>query len=439
MIRRLLILACLFPGSPTPEATAQTLLSLPDAIARAREHNLDARGAALAEAEAGHRAEQARAGYFPRVDLAETWQRGDQPVFVFSSLLAQRDFAAENFAIQALNYPSATDNFRLALMVEQALFDPAVGPRTKAAGIGHQMATLDRTRLAQDLAVAVTEAYGRVIAASALRDAAAAAVEAADADLHVARDRRDAGRVTDADVLQMDVHIARARERHIRAGADEQVARATLNQLIGEPLDAIFALDHTPDAAVAAGELASLETEAVANRMDIKLAGLRTQLAEAAIADAKAGFLPTVAAQGGWEANGGEWTDRASSWVVGVSARVNLFQGFADRARLAEARQLAERSAIERTKAETAARLEVRTASARLEAARASADVGRAAASQARESRRIIRDRYEAGLADVTALLRAAEAVTEAEARETSSRVDVLTAAAALSRALGRR
>jgi outer membrane protein len=438
MIRRLLIFACLWLGGLPSPAAAQSFLSLPDAIARARAHNLDARAAAMAESEAGHRAEQARAGYFPRVDLAETWQRGDQPVFVFSSLLAQRDFAADNFAIDALNHPPATDNFRLALMVEQALFDPVVGPRSKAAGIGHQMATLDRTRLAQDLAVSVTETYGRVLAAGAIRGAAAAAVEAAEADLRVARDRRDAGRVTDADVLQVEVHIARARERQIRATADEHIARATLNHLLGEPLDSHLTLDPAPDAAVTAGEPMALEAEAVASRADVRLAGLREQLAEASISSAKAGFLPTVAAQGGWEANGGEWTDRASSWVVGVSARINLFQGLADRAKLAESRQLAERRAVEREKAETTARLEVRTATARLDAARAASEVGRAAASQARESRRIIRDRYEAGLADVTALLRAAEAVTEAEARETASRVDVLTAAAALSRALGR-
>jgi outer membrane protein TolC len=438
MIRRLLILAGLALAAWPAQGLAQTPLTLPEAIGRARQHNLDARAAALAESEAAHRVTGARAGYFPKIDLAETWQRGDQPVFVFSSLLAQRDFAAANFAIDSLNHPHPTDNFRLALMVEQALFDPAVGARTRSAGIGHQMATLDRSRLSQDLAVAVTGAYGRVLSAAATRAAALAAVDAAEADLRVARDRRDAGRVTDADVLRVEVHIAQARERHIRAVADEHIARAGLNQLLGEPLDTTFALDPAPEAVIAQGDPESLEAEALASRTDVKSAGLREQLAEAAVSAAKAGFLPTIAAQGGWEANGGEWTDRASSWVVGVTARINLFQGFADRARLAESRQLAERRAIERERVETAARLDVRTARARLDAARAAAEVGRAAASQARESRRIVRDRYEAGLADIAALLGAAEAVTDAEARETASRMETLTAAAALSRALGR-
>jgi outer membrane protein TolC len=117
---------------------------------------------------------------------------------------------------------------------------------------------------------------------------------------------------------------------------------------------------------------------------------------------------------------------------------VNLFHGFADKARLIEARELVARRAIERDKAETLARLDVRIAIARLEAARASEAVGRAAADQARESRRIIRDRYESGLTDAGMLLRAADAEQQADARRIAARVGVLTATAALQRATGR-
>jgi hypothetical protein len=73
---------------------------------------------------------QARAGYWPKVDVAESWQRGNQPVFVFSSLLAQRQFTAADFALGALNHPDALDNFRLSVMVEQSLFDGG-GPITQ--------------------------------------------------------------------------------------------------------------------------------------------------------------------------------------------------------------------------------------------------------------------------------------------------------------------
>jgi outer membrane protein TolC len=183
---------------------------------------------------------------------------------------------------------------------------------------------------------------------------------------------------------------------------------------------------------------AALETEALANRPDLQIAALHEQLASASRDAARAAFLPQVSAQAGWEFNGAQWDSRASGWLVGAVARVNLFQGLADRARLTEATEQGKRRALEREKAQNAVRLEVRTAVARLDEARAREAAGRASAAQARESQRIIRDRYESGLADVVALLRTAEAVQEANARQTAARVDVLIASAALDRALGK-
>ena len=111
----------------------------------------------------------------------------------------------------------------------------------------------------------------------------------------------------------------------------------------------------------------------------------------------------------------------------------------AAQARRAEAADRAARHALERDKAETAARVDVHVAVARLDAARASEAVGRDAVAQAHESRRIIRDRYEAGLTDVTSLLRSAEAEARAEAQQVAAQVAVVTASADLQRALGRR
>jgi outer membrane protein TolC len=80
----------------------------------------------------------------------------------------------------------------------------------------------------------------------------------------------------------------------------------------------------------------------------------------------------------------------------------------------------------------------VQIAVARLESARASEAVGRAAADQARESRRIIRDRYASGLTDAATLLRSADAEQQADAQQIAARVNVLTATATLQRATGR-
>jgi len=77
------------------------------------------------------------------------------------------------------------------------------------------------------------------------------------------------------------------------------------------------------------------------------------------------------------------------------------------------------------------------TALRRLQAANARRSAGVAAVDQARESQRMTRDRFEAGLATVTDVLRASSAVVEAESQRVSAAVDAMVSEATLRRALG--
>jgi outer membrane protein len=268
--------------------------------------------------------------------------------------------------------------------------------------------------------------------------AAAAAADAAQQDLTRATDRRDAGLATEADVLMVTVHLSATKERQIQAAADLDVARARLNHLMGEPLDRRFVLapvDNAPDApAITPAD----ETAAIVARPDVRLALSAERLAQSGISAAKAAFAPQVVARGGAEWNGAAFDDRAGGWVFGAEVRMNLFRGFADRARLAQAEATAEERRIARAAVEDRARLDVRAASAGLMAARARVELSRAAVAAARESQRINRDRYENGLADITSVLRAAQAVLDAEAQAVAAESDRATYHARLEAALGR-
>lgn len=414
-------------------AAGQPPLTLDEAIARARDASSAARIAAVGEREAAARVAQARAGYLPQVDLTEGWQRGDQPVFVFSSLLAQRRFAEASFAIDALNHPSPVDNHRASLIVHQLVWDG--GAREAAlrqAAFGRELAAISRERTAADLAVRVTALYGAVLAHEAEARAAGAAVKAAEADLARARDRRDAGLVTEADVLALDVHRARMEERRIAARSDAAVARTRLNEIIGAPLDAVFVLQP------ATGGAAPVEGADVSGRPEFRAAALEERIAGEELRAARAAFLPRIGLVGGWEWNGAQFTDRASAWLVGAEVTVNVFRGGADRARAAEAAAAQARAALERERVQRALLVEVEEARARLEAAQAREAVARASVAQARESERIIRDRYENGLEEISALLRASEALLASEAAVTAAQADVLLRSAELRRAAGR-
>lgn len=420
-------------------ARAQAPLTLDDAIARGLRQNPAVVGARAAERESAERARQSRAGWFPRIDVSEAWQRGNQPVFVFGSLLAQRQFTAANFAVDALNHPNPVSNYRTGITVEQVLFDGVRTPSaTRAAEIAREIAESGSRDVASSIGIAVTEAFGHVLMAQARRRAADSAVAAADEDVLRAERRRDAGMGTDADVLALKVHQAQVRERQISAASQETIGRARLNEAMGEPLDVRFELQPPAPNSAMVPPLAELEADALRTRPDVFRAAAQERLAHEAITAARAGYYPQAALQGVYEFNGGTFGEQVSSWTVGAVVRWNIFGGFADAAKVGEARAASERARADRERQEASACVDVRVAVAQLEESRAREEVGRSAVAQARESQRIIRDRYDAGLAPVNDLLRSALALLDAESQHASATVDVLVGAAMLERARGR-
>jgi outer membrane protein TolC len=437
-VRRSALLAWLAVLAVLPvTSAAQTRLTLDEAMVRARSDTPEARALAAASGEADARVRVARSGFFPRIDVSETVQRGNQPVFVFSSLLSQRRFTEANFAIPALNDPAPITNTRTAVALQQPVFDAGLTRlAVQAARLGREMATVERERAGQDLAVRAAEAYVRVLQLEAANRASAAAVAAADSDLQRARARRDAGVVTEADALMVEVHAADMRQRHISNEGDLAVARIQLAEAVGLPLSEPIELAPVSTATRSVDE--SLIATALDTRWEGRAADLREQLAANAHRSARAQYLPTFGVEAGWELNGSTFADQRSSWVVGAQVQMNLFRGFADAARAAEARYAIDRASAERERIARSIEVEVRAAIAQLTAARARQDAGRAALTQARESQRIIRDRYESGLAGVTDVLRAAEATLDAESRATAADTDVILRTVALDRALGR-
>ena len=419
---------------------AQTPLTLQDAMRMAADRAPAARALTSATEGADARVQAARAGYFPRVDLVESAQRGNQPVYVFSSLLSHRQFTVGDFDIRALNEPAALTSTQTAFSVDLPVFD---GGRTRLAvriaQTDRDIAQLERTRGLSDLRLAAAQAFVQVLQLEATDRAIASSVAAAGSDLDRARVRRDAGLATDADVLAMQVHLADVEQRQTKTRGALRVARLQLNEVLGVPLDEPFALvvPAPPDATPAHTD-AALVQAALQARPEKQQAELRVARAENAAASARAGFLPVVSAQGAWTLAGERFGDQRAGWLVGAQVRLNLFSGFADRAHLAEARAAQRGAEADREQASRRIEVDVRAAMARLETARAAEAAGRAALQEASASQRIIRDRYDTGLATITDVLRASEAVLDAESRETAARMDVILQSVALDRAVGK-
>jgi outer membrane protein TolC len=419
-------------------ASAQSPLTLEEAMKRAQSETVDARALASTIAEADARVQRAQSGFWPRVDLIETVQRGNNPVFAFSSLLSQRQFTAANFAIPSLNHPDPVTNTRTAIGIDQPIFDAGLTTLgVKAARLGRDVAVSARESAEQDLAFRAAQAFVRVLQLEATVRATDAAVTAAESDHHRARDRRDVGLVTEADVLAVNVHLADMLQRQIAARGDLSVARMQLAEAIGVALTESLTLVRPPTPSRPA-DADALVREALVSHPHRREADLKIQLADNSRRTARAALLPTVGLQGGWEFNGATLSEQQSSWVVGAEIRMNLFRGFADRARMGEASHAQVRATAEHERVVRRIEVDVRAALAQLATARAREEAGRASLTQARESQRIIRDRYDSGLATVTDVLRAAEATLDAESRATVAEMDVILQSVALDRALGR-
>jgi len=422
-------------------AIAQEPLTVDAAVQAAITHNASLRAVRAGVDEAVARTTQARSGLFPRLSVTEAWQRGDEPVFVFGSLLSSRQFAGSNFAIDALNHPDPVGFFRTTFGVEQLIYD---GGRQRAvavsASLGRDIAAASVDQATAGIALQTTQTFGRLLASDAAKRAADAGLESARQDLVRAENRRDAGRATDADVLSLAVHVADLQQRTIQANSESAVARAELNRLMGAPVDAplVAAAPPPPARPPSSADITALLAEADAARPEIKRAAAAARVAEKTQTQATAALIPQIAAQAAYDVSGTQFSRRAGAWIVGGQIRWTFSTGGAELAGRKAAAAAIARAAADSDDARAAVHVEVIRAVGGLESARAREAVGRAAADQARESQRIIRDRFEQGLAGVNEVLRASTAVLEAEASRTAAIVDLMVADAMLRRAVGR-
>lgn len=184
--------------------------------------------------------------------------------------------------------------------------------------------------------------------------------------------------------------------------------------------------------------------EVRANRPEHKSLLFRITAAEERVAAASAGSRPVVTAMGGYDLARPNprifpiqerWKP---SWDIGINVRWSLFDGGRVQAETAEA--AANRRAVEARLRDFDAgvEVEVRQRIAELESAAAAIEAAGAGFRAAMEARRVIAERFSAGVATNTDVLTAQTALLQAELDLTRARANGALAVARLERAFGR-
>ena len=423
----------------TPEAAAE-VLTLERAIDIALDSNreLKAADARVGAAEAG--VGEARAARLPHAELAGIYQTTNNPVYVFSNLLGQSNFRAENFALDALNEPDSLSNWKSQLTLSQPLW---TGGRIKyglqAANRGHDAELSAREATRQQVVHRVIESYTGAVLARRELEVAREALETVRAHVKLTRDLEEGGLVCESDRLQAEVRESEVRELVIRAESGVEISAAALNLAMGRDLALPVSLPDAIELETAPEpDLAELVAQAGGNRPDLRSAKERGKAAQSMLSLARADRWPKVGLNAGYEANAEDFfgTD-GDNYSVMVGLRFNLFDGFATRARVERAREQArEADEMQELLAQSIA-LEVRRSFYELRAAAQRLEQARRSVELAARSHDIIQDRYREGLTILPELLDGETALTRARLREVAARRDVLVARATLDLATG--
>ena len=420
---------------------AQDALTLRDAVNLALRENKAVSAAAETTLAAQARMSQAKAGKLPKVNYAESFFRGDNPVFVFGSLLTQHQFGVENFSLGPLNRPDPLNNFQSQLSVDQVLYDAGqTRNAAKSASLAQKMSDEEQRRARMDVISTAAKAYYDALLAAENLKTAEQALQSAEADLKRAESVRAAGMSTDVDVLSIRVHLAAVNEQRINRAAELDVSKAALNDALGLPLDTphklvtpLTAMD-LPDL-----ELGALERAAAEGRPEARETHLSVDAAKIEAATARTVFLPQVSFHGVFEADRQRFVTRGgANWIAGISLRWNLFNGSADKAQVVATTHFVKRAESSAQQMDSAVRLQVRRAYSALRAAVQRIEVAKASVAEAEESLRITQNRYEAGMNNVTDLLRNETAVLESRTRYLAAVHDQRIAATMLEYAAGK-
>ena len=156
------------------------------------------------------------------------------------------------------------------------------------------------------------------------------------------------------------------------------------------------------------------------HRPEYLQAGLGVQFAERRISEQRSGYLPELNLFGSFGSSGPNWGSGSTDYSVGAGITLNLFEpGRASRVSQAQIqRSLAQ---ADRDRVHDRIVVEVARAYHQYRAAIQQLEVAEAAMAQAAEALRITQDRYEAGLATITDLLRTETAMVRARLNVTSA------------------
>lgn len=315
------------------------------------------------------------------------------------------------------------------------------GGRLKAgvriARQGVEVAQAEVAKARQEVALRGAEAYLGLLKAQELRTVAEQAVAQAQEHLRLAQVNLEAGTVARYDVLRAEVEVANAQEQLVAAQNGVELAKAALNTAMGRPPDTPLEIVPLEPEIAPAPAFEESRERAFAQRPELAALARNIAIARESITVAQAGTRPTLALQGTYHKQPSTAFSEDYNWNVSVAVSMPIWDGGQARAGAQEARESVRQLQQTYELTRQAIELEVKQALLDIEAARQRIETTATAVTQAEESLRVARVRYEAGVSTHVELTDAELALTLARTNRVNALYDYALARVRLAKAEG--
>jgi outer membrane protein TolC len=412
-------------------------LTLGDAL-RIADRSAYANRAANAGADAARaQAEGALRGILPGASAEAAVVRTTDPIGAFGFALKQRGVSQASFAPPSLNNPAGITNYGAGLVLEQPLVNADAWMGIRSARAAADAATTGARWTATTVRGDVAQAYYGAIVARELSRTMIAAERSAREHVRAAESAATNGFVTRSDALLARVRAGDVTVQRLEAESRARLARASLAVLLGVPGDTAFAL---PESLPSPADVVARVPQPTASldRDDVAAAREATSAARFDLRRAQGTMLPRLNGFARYDWNSPSRIGGGSpAWTVGAAASWSVFGGGRE---IADARGAAARlkaAEAQAAGAEAHAALERHSADEAFAVALQRSAIADTAVAQSGEALRIVRKKYDGGLATVSELLDAGAADTQVRLMQADARYRVIIAAAARLRAWG--
>ncbi len=341
--------------------------------------------------------------------------------------------------------PAILDNYNLRVTLQQPLFTGwKVQSAVDAADYSAQAIQKDYEKDKSDLVYGIKNAYWNLSKALALEKVVNENVDQIKAHVNDAQSWQSQGLTTANDVLKVQVQLSEAQLRQIDARNAVRLARITLNNIIGIPLDTevqlTSTLDHQPSQFA---PLPNLIKQALERRAEVGALEFRVKAGESGVMQATSNWFPQVYMTGNYYFNRPNQRFQPmidafkDTWDIGVGMSFDIWNWGTTVHQTDQARAQLAQAQDGLSQMRDAITLDVTSNFLNLQRAKERITVAQEGVKQAKENYRITNNKFKQGLSVNTDLLDAEVALLQAQTDYTQALTDFELAEASLNRSIG--